>query len=68
MRTMTIRVGIIGTGNIGTAHALSLAREVSGSAVTAVFDVASERAESLAADVGARPLPSAQAVIEDDDV
>ena len=68
MRTMTIRVGIIGTGNIGTAHALSLAREVSGSSVTAVFDVASERAESLATDIGARALSSAQAVIEDDDV
>lgn len=68
MRTMTIRVGVIGTGNIGTAHALSLAREVSGSSVTALFDVASERAESLAADIGARALPSAQAVIEDDHV
>lgn len=68
MHTMTIRVGVIGTGNIGTAHALSLAREVSGSSVTAVFDVASERAAYLASDIGARALPSAQAVIEDDDV
>lgn len=68
MRTMTIRVGVIGTGNIGTAHALSLAREVSGSSVAAVFDIASERAACLAADMGARALPSAQAVIEDDDV
>jgi len=65
---MTIRVGVIGTGNIGTAHAISLAREVSGSSVSAVFDVAMDRAEFLAADIGARALPSAEAVIEDDSV
>lgn len=65
---MTIRVGVIGTGNIGTAHAISLARDVSGSSVSAVFDVATERAESLATDLGARALPSAEAVIEADDV
>ncbi|MCP4892407.1 MAG: Gfo/Idh/MocA family oxidoreductase, partial [Actinomycetales bacterium] len=65
---MVIRVGVIGTGNIGTAHAVSLAREVSGSTVTAVFDVAAERAQGVAADLGARSLPSAQAVIEDESV
>ncbi len=65
---MSIRVGIIGTGNIGSAHAISLARNVSGSVVSAVFDVASERAQSLADDLAARSLPSAQSVIEDDQV
>jgi myo-inositol 2-dehydrogenase/D-chiro-inositol 1-dehydrogenase len=65
---MTIRVGVIGTGNIGTAHAISLAREVSGSTVTAVFDVAADRADALAGQLGARALPSAQALIEADDV
>ena len=68
MVCMAIRVGVIGTGNIGTAHAISLAREVSGSTVTAVFDVASERAQVLADELGARALPSAQALIEDDAV
>ena len=68
MRSMSIRVGIIGTGNIGTAHAISLAREVSGSSVSAVFDVATERAKSLADDLDARALPSALSVIEDDQV
>jgi len=68
MARMTIRVGVIGTGNIGTAHAISLAREVSGSTVSAVFDVATERAQGLADDIGARVLPTAQALIEDDDV
>lgn len=68
MAGMSVRVGVVGTGNIGTAHALSLARQVSGSTVTAVFDVAQERAEALAREVGARALPSAQAVIEDENV
>jgi len=68
MARMTIRVGVIGTGNIGTAHAMSLAREVSGSTVSAVFDVANERAQELAGDLGARALPSAQVLIEDDAV
>ena len=68
MDPMTIRVGVIGTGNIGTAHARSLAREVSGSSVVAVFDVARERAEEVASDIGARVLPTAQAVIEADNV
>ena len=68
MAAMAIRVGVIGTGNIGTAHAVCLARKVSGSTVTAVFDVASERAEAVAADLGARSLHSAQAVIEDESV
>ncbi|HEV8023362.1 MAG TPA: Gfo/Idh/MocA family oxidoreductase [Candidatus Nanopelagicales bacterium] len=65
---MTIRVGVIGTGNIGTAHAISLAREVSGSSVSAVFDVDTDRAQTLARDLDTRALPSAQALIEDDDV
>lgn len=68
MRSMSIRVGVIGTGNIGTAHAISLAREVSGSSVVAVFDVATERSQALADDLGARVVPSAQAVVEADDV
>lgn len=65
---MTIRVGVIGTGNIGTAHAISVAREVAGASLSAVFDVDSARANSVADDLGARALPSAQAVIDDEEV
>jgi len=43
-----VRVGVIGTGNIGTAHATSLARTVSGSRVTVVHDADASRAASLA--------------------
>lgn len=49
---MTIRVGIIGTGGIGTDHALKLAHSVSGSTVSAVTDVNRTRAEEVAAQVG----------------
>lgn len=65
---MTIRAGVIGTGNIGTAHAISLAREVSGSSLTAVFDVDSARAKHVADDLGARAVSSAAEVIEAEDV
>ena len=47
-----IRVGIIGTGGIGTDHALKLANGVSGSTVSAVTDIDRARAEEVAAQVG----------------
>ncbi len=50
----TIGVGIIGAGNIGTAHTANLARSVSGSRVAAVFDVDADRAATVAGPVGAR--------------
>lgn len=49
---MTIRVGIIGTGGIGTDHALKLTYGVSGATVSAVTDIDRARAEAVAAQVG----------------
>ena len=43
---MTIRVGVIGTGNIGTSHARDLASRVAGSVVTALYDFDADRAAS----------------------
>ncbi|WP_433479294.1 Gfo/Idh/MocA family protein [Spirillospora sp. CA-142024] len=65
---MPLKIGVIGTGMIGTEHVGRLAQEVAGSAVTAVFDVAAERAARVAAGVGARSHPSAFDLICDDDV
>jgi len=65
---MVIRVGVIGAGNIGTAHALNLARSVSGSAVSVVFDADQARADSLAADLGARSVGTAEEVLAAEDV
>lgn len=51
---MTIRVGVIGTGGIGTDHAQRLASGISGAVVTAVTDVDIARAQQVAQSVGAR--------------
>ncbi|MFZ0160252.1 MAG: Gfo/Idh/MocA family oxidoreductase [Kineosporiaceae bacterium] len=65
---MTTRVGVIGAGNIGTAHALNLARAVSGASVGVVFDADAVRAEALSAELGARAVRSVAEVFDADDV
>ena len=64
----TLRVGIVGAGRIGSLHADLLAREVPGAGVSAVFDPLSDRAEDLAARVGARRARSADELIASDAV
>ncbi|MEM9566564.1 MAG: Gfo/Idh/MocA family oxidoreductase [Actinomycetota bacterium] len=49
-----IGVGIIGAGNIGTAHAENLGLAVAGSRLAAVFDVDPDRAAAVAGPLGAR--------------
>ena len=65
---MTIRVGVIGVGNIGTSHALNLARSVSGSIVSVVYDVDEPRADLLAGDLGARRATTVAELINAEDV
>lgn len=65
---MTVRVGVIGVGSIGTAHATSLAREISGATVSVVCDVDAARAAALAVDLGARSVPAPAQVFDADDV
>jgi myo-inositol 2-dehydrogenase / D-chiro-inositol 1-dehydrogenase len=65
---VTVRVGVIGTGMIGTEHVHRLAREVVGSSVTAVFDVVRARAAALAAEVGAAAAGSWAELVEDAEV
>jgi myo-inositol 2-dehydrogenase/D-chiro-inositol 1-dehydrogenase len=62
---VTVNVGVIGTGMIGTQHVHRLAREVVGSSVTVVFDVAGDRAAALATEVGARAADSWASVVGD---
>ncbi|RVX38905.1 myo-inositol 2-dehydrogenase [Nonomuraea polychroma] len=62
---MTIKVGVIGTGNIGADHVTRLSSQVVGSTVTAVFDVDTARAEQVAASAGAVARGSALEVIDD---
>jgi len=65
---MTMRVGLIGAGNIGGSHARDLAGRVAGSSVSVVFDVDRDRASALAAEVGGRAVGAYQDVIEAADV
>ena len=58
------RVGVIGTGAMGAAHVDNLSRWVPGARVAQIFDVDSERAKSVADQVGATAAPSAEALIE----
>jgi myo-inositol 2-dehydrogenase/D-chiro-inositol 1-dehydrogenase len=65
---VTARIGVIGTGNIGTYHIDTLSRRVAGAEVTAVFDVAGERAAEVGDRVGAAVHPSAEDVVGDPSV
>ncbi|MGI9197638.1 MAG: Gfo/Idh/MocA family protein [Candidatus Nanopelagicales bacterium] len=61
--TSDLSIGVIGTGNIGTSHARSLAREVSGAEVTWLFDADTARASGLADELGANVAPSVEQLI-----
>lgn len=65
---MTVRVGVIGVGNIGTAHVRNLAHHVSGATVSAVFDADRRRATTIGDQIGAAPLASAEELIDSRDV
>lgn len=55
---MSVRIGVVGAGNIGTAHACNISQLVSGAEVTAVYDFDRARAADLAMRCGAAPLAS----------
>lgn len=65
---MTHRIGVIGAGNIGSYHAETLCDRVSGAEVSAVFDVATDRAAAIAEKVGATAYGSAEELVNDPDV
>jgi myo-inositol 2-dehydrogenase/D-chiro-inositol 1-dehydrogenase len=65
----TVRVGIIGTGLIGTDHGRKLAGSIAGSTVAAVTDVNRARAEDVARELGgARVFDSGLDLIRSDGV
>jgi myo-inositol 2-dehydrogenase/D-chiro-inositol 1-dehydrogenase len=59
-----VRVGVVGTGAMGTFHVQTLARWVPGAEVTAVFDADLERARQVAGEVRALTLGSAEELVE----
>ena len=66
---MTVRVGVIGTGVMGAAHARLLATGIGGAELVAVSDVDTARARAVAAALpGARALDDPARLIDDDAV
>jgi len=65
---MTVRIGIIGAGNMGADHASTLQRFVSGASVTLLADVDGARAAGVAAELGCRSTDDAEALVRDADV
>jgi myo-inositol 2-dehydrogenase / D-chiro-inositol 1-dehydrogenase len=63
-----VRIGVIGTGAMGTAHVGNLASWVTGAAVTQIFDVDTERARAVADGVGASAAPTTEALIASEEV
>ena len=62
------RIGILGCGRIGQMHAELLAHRVAGARLSAVYDVMTEAAETVAEQQSARFASSAAELIEGDDV
>ena len=65
---MTVRIAVVGAGNIGPAHAENLARDTARAEVVAVFDVDGARAAEVAETVGARAVTTVDEAIGADDV
>jgi myo-inositol 2-dehydrogenase/D-chiro-inositol 1-dehydrogenase len=63
-----LRVGVIGTGAMGTAHVRALAESVPATRVAAVYDMDTARAEAVAESVGATVAASAEALVASPDV
>ncbi len=65
---MTVRIGVIGTGNMGADHVRSLLGHVRGSQVTVVTDYDPEVAARVAEEAGARVATDGHALIADPEV
>jgi myo-inositol 2-dehydrogenase/D-chiro-inositol 1-dehydrogenase len=63
-----VRVGLVGTGRIGTSHATLLARHVPGADLLAVADPRPDAAEALAASLGCRALTDPAELFADPDI
>jgi myo-inositol 2-dehydrogenase/D-chiro-inositol 1-dehydrogenase len=63
-----VRVGVIGTGAMGTSHVRTLARWVSQAQVVTAYDADVARVKQVCQEVGARTADGPEAVIGADDV
>jgi myo-inositol 2-dehydrogenase/D-chiro-inositol 1-dehydrogenase len=66
---MTLGIGVIGTGIMGADHVATITTAIAGAQVVAIADIDLQRAEKIASRVpGAKALPSAESLIESDEV
>ena len=65
---MTVRIGVIGTGNIGSDHIRRLTRVCTGARVTAVTDIDAVRAAEVATEYGAHALATGREVVRHGEV
>jgi myo-inositol 2-dehydrogenase/D-chiro-inositol 1-dehydrogenase len=65
---MTLRIGLVGCGVMGSDHARILGGDVAGAKLVAAFDADGARAEAIGAAYGARTFPSARDLIADREV
>jgi myo-inositol 2-dehydrogenase / D-chiro-inositol 1-dehydrogenase len=63
-----LRVGVLGTGRIGSMHAELLARRVPGAALAAVYDVDADLAETVASRLGVEAAGDPDELIRSSDV
>ena len=67
--TMTLGIGVIGTGIMGADHVATISTAISGAEVRAIADIEPKRAAVIASRVpGAKALPSAESLIESAEV
>jgi myo-inositol 2-dehydrogenase / D-chiro-inositol 1-dehydrogenase len=64
---VTVHIGVIGTGSMGTDHIQKLSGRIAGARVSAVFDVDRERAAAVAESAGAKAFGSADELISSSD-
>jgi myo-inositol 2-dehydrogenase/D-chiro-inositol 1-dehydrogenase len=64
----SLRIGVIGTGGMGTRHVMNLQRFVNGADVAAVYDLDPARAQRVADTCGARVMDNPRALIQNENV
>ena len=65
---MSLRIGVIGVGAMGSAHCRTIAGEVAGAELAAVADADAARAAALAEELGARAFEDPLELVRDGDV
>lgn len=66
--TGELRLGVIGTGGMGSRHALNIHTHVGGARLTAVTDIDTDRAQQVAGPVGAAVFADGEALITSEEV